>query len=379
MDTARHDLITAFHQAGYRCVLALTGGGAGAASLLLSVPGSSRSLLEAIIPYDEQSLIAFLGRTPQSFCTRETAQLMARRALERARWLAAGQQILGAACTASLKSDRPKHGDHRFHLAFHTDHQARAYSLTLVKGARSREEEEDLLDTIFLNCLAETVGLKQRISIPLLEGETLQNMIYPQDSPLAALFGGQIPAVLQEIDGTLKTNGRKPNLLLSGSFNPVHKGHCFLAKVAADLVGSTAAFELGIVNADKPPLTEEEVRRRMAQFTWLAPLYLSRAPTFIAKAELFPGTIFVVGADTAERILQARFYGESEAQRDQALRRFRELGCRFLVAARLNTEGTVVGCKDIPIPASYSDLFTPIPTERFRIDLSSTQLRAALT
>ena len=44
----------------------------------------------------------------------------------------------------------------------------------------------------------------------------------------------------------------------------------------------------------------EEVRRRLAQCTWRAPLWLTRAPTFAEKALLFPGVVFVVGMTVLE-------------------------------------------------------------------------------
>ena len=80
------------------------------------------------------------------------------------------------------------------------------------------------------------------------------------------------------------------------------------------LVGGGPAFELSVANVDKPALAPEEVRRRLAQFAWRAAVWLTRAPTYTEKAELFPGCVFVVGADTAARIVQPRFYQDSEEQ-----------------------------------------------------------------
>ncbi|HEY7315396.1 MAG TPA: hypothetical protein VH643_39060 [Gemmataceae bacterium] len=375
MDATQRFLITRLHDSGHRCVLVVTGGGAGAASLLLSVPGGSRSVLEVVVPYSEQSLNEFLGDVPASFCSAETARSMAQRALDRARWLAPADAVAGIACTASLCSDRPKRGDHRFHLALQTPRRTTTHSLTLHKGARDREAEESLLDCVLLNAMAESFGLSERVEAPLLPGEELLTRTDPSADLLTALVEGRLSAVCVERDGRWRSDGPRHALLLPGSFNPVHHGHCALADVAEHLSGKEVAFELSIVNADKPPLAEEEARRRVVQFAGQAPLWLTRAPTFVEKAELFPGVVFVVGADTAERILQPRFYGDSDVQLAQAMERLRAHGCRFLVAGRVNSYGVFFGLEDLNILAAYRDLFTSISAGIFRLDVSSTRLR----
>jgi hypothetical protein len=84
----------------------------------------------------------------------------------------------------------------------------------------------------------------------------------------------------------------------------------------------------------------------------------------------------VVGADTALRVVLPKYYDNDETRLIAALRRIRELECRFLVACRLDGEGKWVEASDLPIPSAFRDLFAEIPAEQFRWDLSSTQLRA---
>src|SRR5208282_3305586 len=145
MDAATRHLIELIHATPHRCVLALAGGGTGAAADLLGVPGGSRTILEVTVPYHTEALTEYLGRQPEQFCSAATAQNLAARAYERAGWLAPGEAILGIGCTASLATDRPKRGDHRFHVAVHSARGQAVYSLVLVKDSRERAEEEAVL------------------------------------------------------------------------------------------------------------------------------------------------------------------------------------------------------------------------------------------
>jgi hypothetical protein len=377
MDPSLRHLIEALHHAPTKYVLAVAGGGAGAAALLFNVPGGSRTVLEVVVPYQEQTLIEYLGHRPASFCSAATARDMAVRALERARWLAPGESVLGVSCTASLATDRPKRGDHRLHVAVHTDDHVTIHTLTLLKGARDRPGEEAVLDAVLLNALAAACGIAERVVPPLLPGEEVVIEPISCGDPLAALQRGELSVVCAEVDGRLRSDAPPPAVLLPGAFNPVHAGHWGMAEAVARRTGRAVAFELSAVNVDKPPLTAVAVRRRMEQFTWRAPLWITRAPTFAEKAALFPGAVFVVGADTAARIVAPRYYQESEACRDEALASLRARGCRFLVAGRADVSGRFMGMADLRLLPAHVDLFEEIPRVEFELDVSSTQLRAS--
>ena len=149
-----------------------------------------------------------------------------------------------------------------------------------------------------------------------------------------------------------------------------------MALAAERLTGHAAAFELSVVNVDKPPLAAEEVRRRLHQFQWRSGVWLTRAPTFAEKADLFPGATFVLGADTVARILSSRYYDEADAGLMRAVEHIRAQGCRFLVAGRACEEQAFVGLTQLAIPKGFADLFEEIPEKLFRRDISSTELRA---
>jgi nicotinamide mononucleotide (NMN) deamidase PncC len=373
MDAALQAHIAALHATCFRYVLVLNGG-VSAAGHLLAVPGGSRTVLEVHVPYNEEALADFLACRPESFCSAATARAMAARALERARWLAPGANVAGVSCSASLRSAVAKRGEHRFHIAVQTVRGFWTYSVTLLKDARPREGEEEVVATALLNVLAEASGSDLRLPPMLLPGEEVVREA-GTGGPLAEFLTGVIPAVCLEPDGRVRPDAPRPTLLLPGSFNPLHHGHTTMAETAAAAAGAAVAFEMTVLNADKPPLADEEVRRRLAQFSWRSPLWLTRQPTFPGKARLFPGASFIVGADTAARVVDPRFYGGDPSRRDSELGDFRSRGCRFLVAGRADPTGRFLGIDDLDIPGAHRDLFGEFPARSFRVDVSSTGLR----
>jgi hypothetical protein len=136
------------------------------------------------------------------------------------------------------------------------------------------------------------------------------------------------------------------------------------------------AFEISVTNVDKPPLAGETVRHRLAQFAWKSPVELTRSPTFVEKSRLFPRTTFVIGADTADRLFAPKYYGDDEDRMRGALEEIASSGASFLVAVRSDAAGRLRALSDIPVPSRYADLFTEIPEQRFRLDTSSSEIRA---
>jgi hypothetical protein len=104
---------------------------------------------------------------------------------------------------------------------------------------------------------------------------------------------------------------------------------------------------------------------------------LTAAPTFAAKAAALPGTVFVTGVDTAQRIVESRYYQESAAAMRDALLQVRTAGCRFLVAGR-QVGDRFETLADVPVPAEFADLFAPIAPDDFRADVSSSELRRSV-
>lgn len=166
-------LITQIHATPIMTVLAVAGGGVQAVADLLAVPGASRTVLEAVIPYSQAAQSAFLGKTVEQSVTAKAAATLARAAYRRALRLRTDETVplIGLACTAALATDRPKKGDHRAHIGVSDAEGTRVSSLTLRKGARDRSGEEQVVTALLLSVLAEACGLEARPHLGLLAQE----------------------------------------------------------------------------------------------------------------------------------------------------------------------------------------------------------------
>jgi nicotinic acid mononucleotide adenylyltransferase/nicotinamide mononucleotide (NMN) deamidase PncC len=380
-DAAWQQLISTLHASGRKAALAITGGGSGAVGELLRVPGGSRLLIEAQVPYDALALATFLGFAPAQACSSDTAIAMARTVRARAaRLMPAGTDLVGLGATAALVSDRPRKGEHRFHIAFANSAGIAHCTCVMAKGRRDRAAEEDLVSQAIVLWLARACGIAAPSPRSLLDAdehyaETVVADVAAVDT-IDQLLAGELDRVTVQPDGQIMLSAPPPFVLFPGSFNPMHEGHVLLARAAEELRQQPLAFEISVTNVDKPPLAGETVRHRLSQFAWKSPVELTRAPTFLEKSRLFPSTTFVIGSDTAERLVAPKYYGDDELRMHVALEEIANSGSTFLVAVRIDALGRVRALNDIPVPRRYADLFTEIPEHRFRFDTSSSEIRA---
>jgi hypothetical protein len=247
-----------------------------------------------------------------------------------------------------------------------------------------------------------------------------RSLVYPGSfNPLhdghAALVRAALDAMAEKKAGTSSSASVSVSSPSSSSFPPE----------------PLVVFEISALNADKPPLLREEVMRRVAQFDVQASSALAKygitnyavcvtsEPLFAGKAGLFPGCTFLIGADTMTRLLNPKYYADKEVAPGatssnalnvlnmvSALTGISSLGCSFIVGGRAasagdsvfetcdmvlnspmatstqsaqqsSTAAAAVAVKD-SLPRSILDMFTGLPEDSFRLDLSSTEIRQQL-
>jgi hypothetical protein len=376
-ETSCDERVQQIHASGRQLVIALTGGGSGAISALLQVPGASASILEAIVPYAAKSLRGWLGGSVGQYCSETTARAMAMRSFERAREISDSdpRQLIGVGATASLASNRPKRGAHRIHVAWQSADVTSVVSCHFEASNGSRAEEE-LASTEFILAAiaeacnidaaqAESVGL-ERVGALKTTTTHWQKTAQPEWSELLLAERASVAVP----DANLQS---PPRVLFPGAFNPPHEGHEQMARIATKRLGQPVTFELSIANVDKPPLDFIEINGRLRGLAGQRVL-LTRAPTFVEKSRIAPGCTFVVGVDTIERIGDPVYYGNDPSQRDGAIQKIAARGCRFLVFGR-NVDGRFRTLAAANIPPALRAICDEVTESEFSVDISSTALR----
>ena len=391
------DLISQIHDTPHKAVLAVSGAGTQAVAWVMGVAGASRTVLEVVVPYGRLSMSGFLGFEPEQSAAAETARQMARAAYRKARaQLRDGSDNsppLGLACAAAIATDRPRRGEHRAFVATWSEEGTTTHSLRFHKGLRDRDGEEQVVSRLIVSALAAASGLQPDVDLGLTEGDDLEVVRTARSGPLEQLLSGEAEWVTVRPGGhgqapQMEVEGAAPQALLPGSFSPLHSGHRGLAQAAEEALGERPAFEISVVNVDKPPLDPAEIERRLAQFEAGETVVLTAAETFFKKTRLFPGRTFVIGWDTAVRLVASRYYRReaagSEATGNRivnpetamlaALAEMWTAGARFLVAGR--REGDEFHTlDDVPVPTGFESIFSSIPEVEFRDDISSSELR----
>jgi len=333
--------------------LAATGGGAGAQDRLWSVPGASSFFAGAVFPYAQRELEAFIGYEPLKYVSVDTAISMAIAAYMRACLSCPeGKTPIGVGTTASLATLQDHRGAHmawtaaisgrgRVHIA--CDEYEKGGPIRRVPDGMA---VDDMIEDVLLDAAQEGMGGKSA-------DDLLISHVFKR--PWFRVGGRRELAPISNIE------------LLPGAFNPLHAGHL-------EISNPNTIFQLSLRTPHKPAVSITEALRRTALINaaWRDVLIELEASTFLAKARKWPGSTFIIGSDTLQRILDPKYGHPIEPM----LEEFHQLRTKFLVSQRMGDPDT----RDIvhfngPWP-KWSRMFSHVGTGR-HAGLSSTQLRAA--
>eukprot|EP00252_Welwitschia_mirabilis_P024151 TRINITY_DN7052_c0_g1_i1.p1 TRINITY_DN7052_c0_g1~~TRINITY_DN7052_c0_g1_i1.p1 ORF type:complete len:389 (-),score=72.56 TRINITY_DN7052_c0_g1_i1:501-1667(-) len=380
MEVPLRATIEAIHASPKQAVICLAGGAAQALAWLMCVPGASSTVLEVVVPYSRNSMTHLLRKIPTSFASQQASDDLANVAYNHALKLAmTGTPVVGIGFSGALATIPPKLGDHRFYVSARSSDQLWRSHMVLSKGLRDRQEEDAIASQLLIKGIAIACDVPVQLSCSFNHDERSveSEESFVEDEQLEQLLLGQICMKVYsfEKDTKLPITGRR--IILSGSFNPLHKGHLKLMDVVCSLCkDALPCFELSAINADKPPLTIEEIKQRVKQFEELGKtVIVTNQPYFYKKAEILPNSSFILGVDTAIRLIDPKYYANDYGKMLEALLEMKQFGCNFYVGGRI-INGTFKVISDFDIPNELKDMFVPIPEDMFRMDISSTELRS---
>ena len=162
-------------------------------------------------------------------------------------------------------------------------------------------------------------------------------------------------------------------LIFPGAFNPLHKGHKRIQKIAEERTRMPATFEISIGNVEKTLLSYFEIHKVLDQFKPDDRWALTNAPTFADKARIFKDSTFILGIDTLIRMFDEKFYGDQK-QMLESIDLFNANDVNFIVFGR--KIGDIYKTLDqVSIPTSIVDRFQGIPESEFRLDISSREIK----
>jgi nicotinamide mononucleotide (NMN) deamidase PncC len=368
-----------------------TGAAIDVISDLLRLPGASAKVTGGHVPYHRSQVEELMGYAPERAVSEETAVGLAQASYLAAQRIAVlsgefggsqSPQVIGLGITGAVATSRERRGLDHVWIAVRTLSGIKTGHFVFDKGAHenARAAQNELAGVIALNALAAEVGASQHTGTLLDKVKAERGEVSERGLSLSAcsrpLLGCEEPLLITP-DGEVESLASLRSdevLIYPGSFRSFHCGHDLAALNACRVSGKRVVFEISAVNADKAPIEAREISRRVEQFYGRHPVIVTPdSPLFVDKSRAYPkGMGFVVGYDTAERLLDPRFYRD-EKHLAESLATFRERGNTFYVIGRAS-KGEYKTILDLPGYEENRDLFRQLMGQ---LDISATAIAKA--
>ncbi len=345
-ENVRDRVIQLIAASQYKAYFACAGGGSGLQRYFALIPGAAGFLVGAVFPYATIETDKFLGFRPEHYVSRENAINLAHASYLRAmEHLTAEQRsgreitkkALGLGLTAAVATSRVLKGGYRCHLAVTTPDGTWISHVELPNehGEGGRLQHAAITDVLGIDALCQVTGLYQVGSPPLVmekvSEEELRGIFFK--NPVFMPFGTR---------GTLKPESAKELAFLCGSFNPMHDGHRKMAEATMQSANVQVMYSTTADSLHKPPLTVSQMLDRAAGVRvdhwdgYNVPIVFSQHdPLFIDKARLLPGSNFIIGVDTFDRMLDPKWYGDGQEGVESMLDEMQGLEIEFMVFGRI--------------------------------------------
>lgn len=371
---------------GNRFVITTTGGAFSSGSYLMSRPSASSTVVQLNGPYAQEATLKFMEEPTESFASLKAANELSITSLKQCRDLLHEEMnkytFIGVGVTAALATNRWLKGDHRMHIVITTDINRFTFSLNLYKGHppdpetpeklfRTRTQEDELCGKLVIFAIAYMCKIIPLTFFQTLIQDNFLNIMDKYDfhdevfhNPILRLLHSKIPEIsdlrYEVVNSVLVADGKyiinptlKNIVLLPGSFNPMHDGHISMLQNACTLNHTDGMFEMCVVNADKPPLSFNEIIARIATFN-SKPVVLTNAPLFADKNKLFPGVSYAIGVDTVIRLMNPKYtHGDRDLMFENILK-MTFSNTKFYVGSRLVHSAGIT--KNFPLKLKDDDI-----------------------
>lgn len=379
-----------------------TGGGSGIQDILWQEPGTSSFLVGASFPYSKEEFNSFIGfNKKEKYFSQKGAIELAMASYVKAREYCiqnpGKDNPIGIGLSAACTTDRDRKGFNGVFVATVNKFGIKTAFVGFpsthldidIQRKYSRKDDGIFVDNIAKAAIADSIGKVLYIGHIYNTEELIGNYQKINERWISLVMKDFFPQEARELffeHPYYCSSGIKSEtpiflgqtIFQPGSYNPIHDGHRDIWWKTTNLTHVYPKYMITCDSVHKKALSVSEMLDRVAMirlerfgiYKNVSVLFTQNDPLFIDKAKKFPNCSFVIGYDTAERMLDPKWGPEIIPM----LHEFRRYGTKFYICGRI-INGELKTIRDLSYPSYFSDIFIEVPGTG--TDHSSTEIRKA--